>query len=223
MGKTVTANGDASINTTTKKFGAGSCYLDGTGDYLTTLDHADFDVSDGTWTIDGQIYITDLSAFRALYSHRTDNDNRLAISVSPPGYVRLSLVNGGVETTFDTAAGVITANTWYHIEVEENGDNYYIFVDGVNKHSSSNIARPLNYTGLVYVGCRNLSGGNDTHFMGYIDELRVSRIARHTANFTPPSSEYSVDSDTALLLHLNSDFTEGAGGYSMSMNPILLM
>ena len=42
---TITANGDAQLDTEYKKFGTASGLYDGTGDYLTTPDDADFDLS----------------------------------------------------------------------------------------------------------------------------------------------------------------------------------
>lgn len=63
---------------------------------------------------------------------------------------------------------------------------------------------------------RQYSGGN--YFDGYIDEVRISNIARWTgSNFTPPSSEYTSDANTVLLLHMDEDkashYYSSAGGY----------
>ena len=52
----------------------------------------------------------------------------------------------------------------------------------------------------LYIGSR----GNEEHFNGWLDEIRISKgIARWTTNFTPSSSEYSTDTYTKLLLHCN--------------------
>lgn len=54
-GHTVTANGNAQIDTAQSKFGNASGLFDGTGDYLTIPDHADWNFGTGNFTIDAWI------------------------------------------------------------------------------------------------------------------------------------------------------------------------
>lgn len=44
-------------------------------------------------------------------------------------------------------------------------------------------------------------------YAGYLDEVRVSRVIRYMASFTPPVSPFSPDANTAALYH----FDEGQG------------
>ena len=52
IGKAVTANGNAQIDTAQKKFGAASGLFDGTGDYLTLANSNDWSFGSGDFTID---------------------------------------------------------------------------------------------------------------------------------------------------------------------------
>jgi hypothetical protein len=54
--KTITRNGDTKISTAQSKWGQGSGYFDGTGDYLTLANHADFALGAGNFTIEFWIY-----------------------------------------------------------------------------------------------------------------------------------------------------------------------
>src|SRR3990167_9675179 len=49
---TVTANGNAQVDTAQSKFGGASLIVDGTGDYLSVPDHADWDFGTGDFTVD---------------------------------------------------------------------------------------------------------------------------------------------------------------------------
>ena len=54
-GHTVTANGDAQIDTAQSKFGGASALFDGSGDYLSVADSADFEFGSSDFTIDGWV------------------------------------------------------------------------------------------------------------------------------------------------------------------------
>ena len=45
--------------------------------------------------------------------------------------------------------------------------------------------------------------GSYPQFYGWLDEVRISNVARWTTNFTPPTTPYRRDNDTVLLLHFN--------------------
>jgi len=80
----------------------------------------------------------------------------------------------------------ISATTWYHIELNENGDNWYIFLNGQQKSALTDSSRCKDYRGTIQIGyC------NGAYYDGLIDEYRISNIARHTSNFEIPSAAYS--------------------------------
>jgi len=55
---------------------------------------------------------------------------------------------------------------------------------------------------------------------GYIDELRVTNgEARWTSGFTPPTSAYTSDSNTKLLLHFDGDESDSGHEISLNSNP----
>ena len=73
---TVTRNGDTYHSTFRKKFGTTSIIFDGTGDYLSVADHADWNFGGGAFTIDFWIYVVSLPAVRmGLFQQREDGIN----------------------------------------------------------------------------------------------------------------------------------------------------
>jgi hypothetical protein len=57
-GKTITANGDAQLDTSIKQFGSASLLLDGTGDFASLSSQTDFGFGTVDFTIEGWIYPT---------------------------------------------------------------------------------------------------------------------------------------------------------------------
>ncbi|MFH1147969.1 MAG: LamG-like jellyroll fold domain-containing protein [Pseudomonadota bacterium] len=84
----------------------------------------------------------------------------------------------------------LVSSLWHHIEFSENGNNWYVFVDGNLVATASNAIRPANYTSTVFIGNNN----STMFYKGYLDEIRVSKVNRHTASFTVPTAAYSAAS-----------------------------
>jgi len=84
------------------------------------------------------------------------------------------------------------------ISVEREGNVHRLYINGALEASSSTGNRPD--AGVFSVG---KNGFGD--FNGYIDELRLSSVARYEdTSFTEPTEDYAVDSDTTALLHFDS-------------------
>ncbi len=91
-------------------------------------------------------------------------------------------------------SSTVTLNTWYHIAIVRNGNNWYTFKDGVIVTSTTN-ATPIS---IPTSGIRIGTGKQGTpgltsscYFNGYMDEIRISNTARWTENFTPPIKAYN--------------------------------
>lgn len=91
--------------------------------------------------------------------------------------------------------GSITLSTgvWHHVAFIKNGSSYYGFVDGILDLSNSGQTDLGTQNTNSYIGWTETKSG-ESHFplIGYIDEFRVSNIARWTANFTPPTAPYTI-------------------------------
>lgn len=193
--KTVTAAGDAQIDTAQKVFGTGSALFDGTGDYLTTADHADWTIGTGSYTFDARVRFADLPADgdnRVLFSQATDDSNFRVLYINNLVGAYRILFNStqfGAPMVFATTLSI---NTWYHIAWVKSGNDYLVFKDGVQQGTTLTDTTDLeDLTGALEIGRVNVSGGI-LYFNGHMDEIRISKgVARWTSNFTPPSGPYT--------------------------------
>lgn len=84
-------------------------------------------------------------------------------------------------------SSVLTNGTWYHVAVVRASNVYTLYVNGVSQGTWANsdaVAPPAN---RPYIGA--VSDGSQV-FDGLIQDVRVSRGARYTANFIPPTRSF---------------------------------
>jgi len=104
-----------------------------------------------------------------------------------------------------TISGTFTPATevWYHIVFTGNGSTVKVYVNGtlIGSLGYSSLSTAAN---ALYLGADGIAGRSPDI---WIDEVRVSNIQRYTSNFTPPTSKFTSDANTLLLVH----FDESAG------------
>ena len=193
-GKTWTANGNAQIDTAQSKFGGASGLFDGTGDYITTADSADFDVGSGDFTVDFWFRKNTNGTFQPVFGQ--SNSSATGTTISIYGYMSLTsnkiAIYGYTGSTLKSleSSSTVTDTSWHHYAAVRSGNTLYLFLDGTSEGT-------LDVTGITFNNSSNqMSIGrvgeyNGQYANGWIDEFRFSKgIARWTANFTPPTSEY---------------------------------
>ena len=193
-GSAFTAEGDAQLSTAQAKFGSASLLLDGTDDFVTSDDN--IDLSSGDFTIDMWIRPTSVTGYKGLWESGTSSTLR--------AYLIGNLVRLGVgpSTIIFTSTTGVSANVWTMISIEREGNNYRLYINGTLEETGSTANRPDD--GPLSIGKNSFSD-----FNGYIDELRLSSVARYEGtSFTEPSANYAVDGDTTALLHF--DGTNGS-------------
>lgn len=192
-GKTVTRNGGAQIDTAQSKFGGASGLFDGTGDYLSLANSADWDFGTGNWTIDFWIRRNGAAAYRGLMGGAAGSAGGWVIG-SPndtTGKIVLTSKASGTWGADLTTSSAPADLTWTHVAFVRNGNTLDVYLDGVNKGTKNVTGYTYNSAGGGLVIGRLYTGTDNYYWNGHIDELRISKgIARWTAAFTPPTREY---------------------------------
>jgi hypothetical protein len=185
--------GNAQISTTQSKWGGGSMYFDGTGDWLVIPSSNLFILGTGDFTIEawgypsvvgggglskGLFQITSSAGFS------TSATNSLAVATTNPSG------NWGciAANAFNNSSTAAVVNTWYHLALVRNSGTTKLYVNGTSVLS---FADTTNYTCTFLT----IGGYYDTNniWNGYIDDLRITKgYARYTGNFTPPTAPFPV-------------------------------
>lgn len=204
---TWTANGNAQIDTAQSKFGGASGLFDGTGDYISSADSADWTLGTGDFTVDFWIRYNSVATYQLLFS--MDNGGSggelLCYWYQPENniYFQCGSTNasGVVNTHSNTNSWSASTGTWYHVAIVRSGNSLYMFVGGTQLAGSPFTITGANipdYTSGLFIGARSTATGTQ-NINGWMDEFRLSKgVARWTANFTPPTAEYDAISGTPL-------------------------
>jgi hypothetical protein len=168
---------DARVSTANSKFGGSSMFFDGTGDSLKIPSSAAHAFGLGNFTIEMWVYNT--STTNRLISYATTTSPILYFNASN----FLVYENYGVGAVLTSSISV-PLNTWAHIAVCRSTGVTKIFINGVQGASGAD----TNNWGQngIYIGV-DIS---TIYMTGYIDDLRITKFARYTANFTPPTASF---------------------------------
>jgi hypothetical protein len=177
--------GDAKIRTDVKKYGTGSMYFDGTGDYLVLTGNVDnFVFGVGDFTIEFWLYLN-ANQTSIVYDQRASG----AQGLYPELYINTNSIRYYTNSADRIVGSTLNNQQWYHIALARSGTATKLFVNGTQSGSTyTDSNNYINGTNRPVIGASASSLGSDP-FNGYIDDLRITKgVARYTANFTPPTS-----------------------------------
>lgn len=113
-----------------------------------------------------------------------------------------------------TAPTPLPLGRWTHIAGVMDGAGMRMYVDGRLVASTTITGDMKDASGTPRIGRYFRDGVFKDSLEGLLDELRLSRVARYTADFTP-AKRFAPDVDTLLLMH----FDEGTGVTTSDTSP----
>lgn len=206
--------GTPTTSTTQIKFGTASLELAPnafTNQFYITSTSSDFNVLTTNGTLECWIYSVqtiNLSCFAEVIDAHGNYFEFTATASTTPGQGSIGL------TYFDTVissshtvgfnspstAYTLTPNTWHSIAIVVNAGQMSCFVDGIGWETTSftltydlatlqGMSLP-NTSPITFNVGGSFVGAFPHAFNGFVDELRLSNIARYTANYTPATGPF---------------------------------
>ena len=185
----------------------GSVQFDGSGDYLSLASSGDFELGNGSFTLEAFVYgnswsTTNGGAGIIAKGNTSSLSGEVYTLQIPSGVPKLWVFNssGTYATPVVDSGTTLNTNTWYHLAVTRDGNTTRIFIDGVLKATSTE-NYTINTGGSLYLGTQAYNPGqSDRSHNGHISNLRITKgTALYTENFTPPTRELEVIPNTVLL------------------------
>lgn len=195
--RTLTPAGDAQIATDVYKFNGSAGKFDGTGDYVSTpYSTTDFDWWTGDYTIEGWLYHNSLKDSSAggvarpiLIGNMGDADTASYWSFGPTssGALRFFIGTGASYPGVTEAGTSVITGAWQHLAAtfQYSTSTLRLFAGGSLVKSQTVSAGSSSASKPLIIGQYN-----SVSFDGRAAEIRITRQARYTASFTPPSAPF---------------------------------
>lgn len=208
-----TANGNAKISIAQSKWGDGSGYFDGAGDYISGSYSAELP---SAWTIEFWVYLVDYASTRGLFQ---DGSLGIGAYVKTDGAIEISsnrdyIGNLGFYTTTNSSA--ITSETWTHLAFVKHDTNAgcNIFVNGTSMSVTSNwasntISRSYNTT--MKIGYTDKAG--DSYLYGYMNDFIIYSSDIYYVDFIPTRSIFYKPDITTRITGEYSFLNTARSGY----------
>ena len=187
------------VDTGQSKFGGASAQFQGaTGQWITTPDSPDWYFAAGDFTID----------FWMRFNATTDQVliGQWDVSAGNGGWYLMYTAGGTLQFTYRDSNNVAQAvtrgiggaavGTWYHYAVVRSGGAIKIFVNGQQVGTDYAIGAASLYNSPNALNIGSFTGTGNSPANGWMDEIRISKVARWTSNFTPPTGPYTPSFNT---------------------------
>ena len=176
--------GDAKVSSSAIKYGTGSMYFDGTGDWIVSDSNNSNALGGGDLTVECWVNVPSISGgYASIVADSEYGNSNYGWAIYQNGSNLEVWALGQVLG----ASAVLTTNTWIHIAWTRSGSLNKLFINGTSVATATN---SISYIGTRYwIGARGPGATSGLYpFTGYIDDLRITRgFARYTTTFTPPS------------------------------------
>ena len=186
--------------------------------YLTIANNSDFSFGTGDFTVECWVYITNHinGATDVIVSTYQDGSNGWSLGIhghSPANKFYFAIA--GDSSQLDSS--VLYTDSWVHLAASRSGSTAKFFINGREVASASNSTNQTS-TSALHIGTN--VGGGSLETEGFISNLRIIKgTAIYTSDFTPPTSELTMITNTVLLCCQDSnDPTQEATGKTITGN-----
>lgn len=193
-----TAVGDAQVDDAVTLFSENTLLLDGTGDYLTYVANAAFDLGAGAFTIELNFEADSFASAQTLYGR--DEATYFITRVSSFSIMNSTTfrfywgIRGTNEGWINFTVPTMSVDTMYHVAVcRDAAGVWYLFLDGAAATGGGTNTINLDGSTLpMYIGCWAATGAPPIEpFAGHIANFRMTKgICRYTSNFDVPAAAF---------------------------------
>jgi hypothetical protein len=183
--KTVTNTG-ITFSDTIKKLGSHSAFFNTDYGIGLVVPHSDDFNFPGDFTVECWINPSSFPAEATIVGYRLDGNNQTHFLALAGNKLNTHIYASGLVLNMTSSLSLSTG-VWYHVALVRNGTTWTHYINGT-AYATTTSSQGLNGNeSTLDIGAMVWWPYN-----GYIDEIRISNVARWTSNFTAPTEEYSA-------------------------------
>lgn len=226
-GRTLTLAGDINISveqphdyaTFSEGRNGGSVHFSSSVDHLSTTITA---IGTNAFTIEGWFNAEDNqnSSNGRIFTLGGNNNSGGFSLVTRYSTGNLELQGPGGTSLYNNVNNIATYldNSWHHfalVRTSTGSNGFKFYIDGVAVYTGT-LSTNLTATAL---DLGSDSAASDYEYYGYISDFRISGVARYSADFNLPTSPFSSDGNTSLLIRggNNANIFDATGSFGMQL------
>jgi hypothetical protein len=181
--------GNAQISTAQSKWGGGSMYFDGTGDYLFKPYDQLLNQLNGNFTIECWIYptVTNTRMYFAGSVNASGSAN-WSFQITAANKLTFEWLNTTSNVFTATSTASISPNVWTYVAAVKNGGTITLYINGSADGTASPTGTYRNASFPLAIG--RPGDYNDLYYTGYIDDFRITIGQART--ITLPTAPFPV-------------------------------
>jgi len=198
--RTLNRFGDTQHSTALSYFGTSSARFDGNGDYIEIdASPTDLDIL-GDHTLEAWCYYpgANAGAIFSCVNFQSAQYTSFGLYTWTDGKMYYRIVQDNDTSTYATSPTSIPTGVWFHVAGVRSGSTMTLYING-SSVATNTISVPMqdSFSHTVKIGAHNYGPVGDhynfadSYLNAYLDEIRVSNIARWTSNFTPETTFYT--------------------------------
>lgn len=147
--------------------------------YVTMPTNSKYAIGTGAFTLESWVYMTARAALGVIVTTNAPSatDNGPLLVIKADGTLSYQTWNGAIVAS----SAALPLNQWNHVAISRSGTTTKLFINGSLVATALNDTR--NYTD-AYATVGAMSGGGSP-FTGILDNVRITKAARYTADFVP--------------------------------------
>lgn len=178
---TVSNVGGVTSSNSVAKFASTYSASFSTTNYLNVPDAVALRPGTGSFTWEFWWYPTALTSYRTPMAKGYTGGGDVLLQTGSGDGKLIAYLSGAAVLTATTA---VTVNTWNHVALVRNGTTLTWYINGTSAGSATNSTNLSSTLGLN-IGDSGYGAG------GYLQDVRISNVARYTADFTTPQFSFS--------------------------------